>query len=298
LSGHSQIKGDLIWYRLARAGVDADARALFFFLLAPPGDRPYAGLRRFLPTEPLSFMPDWSQDTAMDALNALQEADLIRYDPVACLVFVPLLLESQPCRGASSVIGAAGGIEDYPDSPIMVGALEHLADAAREAARTARERAGELKEGRKQETALRSAEQMEDMARELEERLARISRDAPVAPAAPEAPLPPLEGASTPPRGGVSDGEASPYPPSRGGKRCGDVPEPPVEGGYGDPPGSPKAPSRGGSRARGHAHAPQPQPQPQPSGEDPPNRSPPARGGPPEPVAGIIGRIRGQGGSG
>ncbi|MCF8065001.1 MAG: hypothetical protein K9K36_07145 [Desulfarculaceae bacterium] len=242
MSGYSQIRGDQLWYRLAQAGVGANARNLFFFLLAPANERPVAGVRRFLPNEPLTFMPDWEQGTATEALSALERAGLVAYDRGTALIFVPLLLEMQPCKGANAVNGAAAAIESLPDSPVMVGALEHLAMAADEAGRVASLRADGLQDGAKKESAQRSAEQLAALAEELRERAGRVANS-----------VTPSEGGPEGVRRGVQGGLRIAEPPSEG------VP-----------------------RARGRACAPYPDPHPDPepklSGEDPPKRAPPFLG--------------------
>ncbi|RJX35646.1 MAG: hypothetical protein C4525_03055 [Desulfarculus sp.] len=284
MSGYSQINGGQVWYELAKAEVNSDARSLFFFLLAPATERPTAGLRRFLPSEPLSFMPDWSLETAQEALRALERADLVRYDPKAALIFVPFLLVMQPCKGPNAVNGAASAIENYPDSPVLAGALEHLAQAAREAAANARERAdGDAK---KKESAERSAEQMEDLARSLTARLSRVGQG--------ELPLqPPAKGLASPSLGDAKGLQRGSETPSKGlgpaaENKTGSPSEAPSEAPPKGVPRGLRSPFEGASRVT-RARA-RPDPEPEPEEKESP-RKPPPRGGPPSRLGSVLGRL-------
>jgi len=299
LSGYSQIRGDQLWYPLAQTGVDANARNLFFFLLAPANERPTAGVRRYLPTEPLSFMPDWDQGTALEALGALERAGLVLYDPKAALIAVPLLLEMQPYKGHPAVAGAVGPLEGYPDSPVIIPALEHLAAAAWEAARTLRDKAPA--DAKRQEAALRSAEQTEDMARALEARLERIRGLAGAADTPPRGYRGGIEGGcgqssagQIPPRGGIEGVSRGGAP---GGENGAAAPEnAPAEAPPGGYRGGPGGVSRGHPRARGGVRDPEPKPEPEPKppGRDPPGSPPRADPNPPTALGQILDKARGK----
>jgi len=185
------VNGEKAWFALASAGADADQCTLFFYLITPPDSRSWAGVRRFLPAEVLGFMPGMTLERVQEALSALQAADLILYDPQAHLIYTPLVLEMQPYTGHPSVSGAANGLADFPDSPALAPALEHLAPAEAKAAAEAKGKAEAMPDGDKKAKALALAEKMDELAQELQARLARIQER-----------LGPLEGAhgeSTPP---------------------------------------------------------------------------------------------------
>ena len=130
-------------------------------------------------------------------MDALKAAGLVDYDPEAQLIFTPLVLEMQAYVGHKSVAGAAGGIKDFPDSPLLIPILEHLASAEEEAAAEAREKAEAMREGEKREKALAAVTKMDELAQGLRARRAKIAKTGS-----------PIDGASKDHRRGI-DGASS-----------------------------------------------------------------------------------------
>lgn len=299
MSGYSKARGELIWYTLAKARAGTNARELFNFLLFPPTERPTAGLRRFIPGEALPFMLDWDQATAQEALRELQEAKLVEYDPGPCLVFVPLALEMQDYKSPTQISGAALSVMNFSDSPVLARPLAALAAAAREAALAARERAQELRDNSKRATAERAAEQMEELAQELDAHRERVSRRVAAPPGPPSREYPYPQDRATVPHGQGSDRVAGPDGP--GGER-GEI-SPKNETGDKHPRGYAGGSDRvpiGPSRVRGPARGcvcesePEPEPEFKSPGKTPPKRPPPpARGGPPEKLGQVLDKAKG-----
>ena len=293
--GHTiHLNGEKVRFALRAARANADMREVFLYLLIPPDTRTWAGTRRFFPEEPLPYMPDLTVERIQAALDALKAAGLVDYDPEAQLIFTPLVLEMQAYVGHKSVAGAAGGIKDFPDSPLLIPILEHLASAEEEAATEAREKAEAMREGEKKEKALAAVAKMDELAQELRARRAKIAKTGS-----------PIDGASKGHRWGI-DGASKDHRRGIDGASS--------EGGAGEelpeieaivPENAPQA--KTGSPIEGASMGlpvSGPSPLPLPSPEDPSQKGFPkpvegrCREGPPESLGEVLDKIRGQEGSG
>ena len=277
------LNGEKVRFALRAARANADMREVFLYLLIPPDTRTWAGTRRFFPEEPLPYMPDLTVERIQAALDALKAAGLVDYDPEAQLIFTPLVLEMQAYVGHKSVAGAAGGIKDFPDSPLLIPILEHLALAEEEAAAEAREKAEAMREGEKKEKALAAVTKMDELAQGLRARRAKIAKTGS-----------PIDGASKDHRRGI-EGASS----ERGaGEELPEIEAIVPENAPQAKTGSPIDGASMGLPVSG------PTPLPIPSPEDPSQKGFPkpvegrCREGPPERLGDVLAKIRGQGGSG
>jgi hypothetical protein len=226
--------------------LSSDAYRLFMLTLYSRG-RTMLGVMRFVAADAVARVRAWDEGAVQAALNELLSSGLVEYDQEARLLFNPMALEFAPVKGLNQVRGALAVLREFPDSPVLLPALEHVMAAAEAESR-----------GKARDT-LRD---LPELLAELGERRAALAGPA-------DKPLPTP---STPRCQGVSTPLA---PPPEGV----DSPLiPPAEGVGMGSQGGPEGLDRG-SRAcacpRGRARAPDPDPEP----EEPPQTPPPETAG-------------------
>ena len=127
--GYCTIRGENLSYDQRVEALSDRAHRVLMFAFYGPG-RTSLGLRRFRLADLLSFAPVWDTETARAALNEVVEAGLVAHDEDAQLLYLTVQFDHSPLLGLKTLQGAAKKLEEFPDSPILLPAINHMLQSA------------------------------------------------------------------------------------------------------------------------------------------------------------------------
>ena len=127
--GYCTIRGENLSYDQRVEALSDRAHRVLMFAFYGPG-RTSLGLRRFRLADLLSFAPTWTINKAQDALNEVVEAGLVAHDKDAQLLYLTVQFDHSPLVGVKTLQGAAKKLEEFPDSPILLPAINHMLQSA------------------------------------------------------------------------------------------------------------------------------------------------------------------------